>query len=164
MAEAAATVDKAPPAAGKSRKLLFAGIAVAVLALAGGAAYYFLSHKAPADDTKVAEKTPKKHPVYMPLDTFTVNLHDAENEHFLQTIINLELADAATMDALKQQMPSVRNRILLLLSGKTSQDLMPREGKEKLAVEIATELRKTLEGAGPNKGLEQVLFSHFVIQ
>jgi flagellar protein FliL len=61
-------------------------------------------------------------------------------------------------------MPTIRNRVLLLLSSKAVEELVTREGKEKLAAEIAAEVRKSLDGPEPTKGLEQVLFSHFVIQ
>lgn len=163
-AAAPATDIDVPPKPAKSRKVRIIGVIVAIAVLGGGAAYYFLSRKPPADDRKTAQKVVHKIPVYLPMDTFTVNLRDADQERFLQVTINLELADTATVDALKVQLPSVRSRLLLLLSSKTSEDLLPREGKEKLSAEIALELRRSLEGTTASKGLEQVLFSHFVIQ
>jgi flagellar FliL protein len=167
MAVAAAeeVVDTVPePKKGKSRKMLIAGIIVSLLAAGGGAGYYFLGHKSSADHGKAAEKATPRTMVYVPLETFTVNLHNAEADRYLQLTINLEVADSSTADAIKVQMPSIRNRILLLLSSQDAESLMRREGKEKLAAEIVAELRKTLEGDGPSKGLAQVLFSQFVIQ
>lgn len=170
-----AVVAKVPdgepePKKGKS-KMLIIGAAVAVLALGGGGAYYFLKPKPVTEDAKSADahaaapaKAPNKHLAYLPLETFTVNLRDADKEHFLQIIISLEVVDNVIVESIKQQMPSIRNRVLLLLSSKTSEEILPREGKELLAAEIAAELRKTLDGAGPNKGLEHVLFTHFVVQ
>ena len=172
MSEAVAAKDSAGspgPVPGKSRKMLMVGVAVAVLAIGGGGAYYFLKPKPAADDAKGADghgaaKAPSKHLLYLPMDTYTVNLRDSEQERYLQATINLEVADSATVESIKLQMPSIRNRVLLLLSSKTSQELMTREGKETLSAEIAAELRKSLEGASATKGVEQVLFSHFVIQ
>jgi len=164
-AAAATATDSNPEpkaANGKKKIVIIAGIVV--LLLIGGGAWYFLSHKTPAADAKTAEQPAHKHVVYLPLDTFTVNLRDADQERFLQVTINLELSDAATGETIKKQMPAVRNRVLLLLSSKTSEELLPREGKEKLSVEIAAELHKMLDGADPGKSVEQVLFSHFVIQ
>lgn len=163
-ATAPATDIDVQPKPAKSRKLLIIVVIVAIVVLGGGAAYYFLSRKPAADGAKIAEKSVPRQPMYLPMDTFTVNLRDADQERFLQVTINLELADAATVDALKVQLPSIRSRLLLLLSSKTSEDLLPREGKEKLSAEIAVELRKSLESATASKGVEQVLFSHFVIQ
>jgi len=163
-AAAPATDNDVPPRSAKSRKLLIIGVIVSIAVLGSGAAYYLASRKPPTDDGKTVEKAVHKHPVYLPMDTFTVNLHDADQERFLQVTINLELTDTATVEALKVQMPSIRSRLLLLLSSKTAADLLPREGKEKLSAEIAVELRKSLVSATVSKGLEQVLFSHFVIQ
>jgi flagellar FliL protein len=167
MAEATTTATAAEgdakPAAGKSRKMLIIGVVVLVVALGGGG-YYFMSHKNVAEGAKAAEKAPPKQLQYLPLDTFTVNLNDEGQERYLQISINLELIDLATAEAIKRQMPSVRNKILLQLSSKSAENLLSREGKEKLASELAEEMRKSLEGASPNKGLEQVLFSQFVIQ
>jgi len=148
----------------KSKKMLII-IAAVVLLAGGGAGAYFMMQKPQAEEAKAAaDKLLHKKMVYLPMDTYTVNLRDADQERFLQVTINLELADNLVAEALKQQMPSVRNRVLLLLSSKTSTDLQPREGKEKLANEIAEELRKPLEGTTPTKGVEHVLFSHLVIQ
>ena len=145
----------------KKRLLLFAiGALLAVLA-AGGAGYYFLGHKPSA---KVAEKLEHKPLTYVPMDMFTVNLRTSEQERYLQLTMNLAVADAAAADAVKQQTPAIRNRVLLLLSSKGVEELLTREGKEKLAADLATEIRTTIEGPGPTKGLEQVLFSAFVIQ
>ena len=163
-----------PPQKGKSRKWLIVGAAATLLALGGGGggAYYFMAGKPAADNTKdaqksppkSAEKVPHKTMLYVPMESFTVNLQNSDQERYLQVTINLEVADTATANSLKEQMPSVRNAVLLLLSSKDARDLMTRDGKEKLSTEITTELRKKLDGAGPSKGLEQILFSHFVIQ
>ena len=163
--EAAATVpsEVAEGKPAKSKKLLIIGAITALLLCCGGAAYFFL-HKSHADEAKPAEAAAHKQPVYLPLETFTVNLRDADQERFLQVIINLEVTDNAVVDAFKKQMPAVRSHILLLLTSKTSAELVPREGKEKLSAEIATDLRALLEGPDAGKGLGQVLFTHFVIQ
>jgi flagellar FliL protein len=148
----------------KSRKLLVTGTVVALAALGGSGVNYFYAGKPAADNAKATEKVPHKLLLYVPMETFTVNLRNVDQERYLQVTINLEVADAMTAESLKQQMPSIRNRVLLLLSSKDAGDLMPREGKEKLSAEIGVELRKMLDNASPSKGLEQVLFSHFVIQ
>jgi len=160
-AAAPATEGAAKP---KSKKMLII-IAAAVSLAGGGAGAYFMTQKSkPAESKAAADKPLPKPMTYLPMDTFTINLRDTDQERFLQVTINLEVADATVADALKQQMPSLRNRVLLLLSSKTAADLQPREGKEKLASEIAEELRKSLDGTTPTKGVEQVLFSHLVIQ
>ena len=163
--EAVSEGSPQPAKKGGPLKLLIPAAIGAVLALGGAGGGYFYARKAPDHVApSVPDKVVRKVMVYLPMETFTVNLRDGDQERYLQATINLEVAEAKIADSLKEQMPSIRNRVLLLLSSKGAEDLMKREGKEKLATEIAEELRKTLEGTSPSKGLEQVLFSHFVIQ
>jgi flagellar protein FliL len=44
----------------------------------------------------------------------------------------------------KAYMPSIRNAILLLVSQRTSEELLQREGKEKLAADILVEVSRPL--------------------
>jgi flagellar protein FliL len=58
-------------------------------------------------------------------------------DRFAQVGITLEVEDAHAADQLKAYMPAIRNGILMILAHKTSQELLERAGKEKLATEIA---------------------------
>lgn len=147
------------PGRGK-RWLFIIGALLVLLAVGGGGAYFFMN-KGGAEG---AQKAQPKQLVYVPMEMFTVNLRTADQERYLQLNMNLAVVDPATANILKLQMPAIRNRVLLLLSSKGVDELLTREGKEKLAAELATEIRLTIEGPGPTKGLQQVLFSSFVIQ
>jgi len=153
MSAAAATAD-APPPKGKKKMLLIIVGAVVVLAVAAVGALLMLK-KSPADEEDGGHDAPAKHtvkardpktpPVFAPLDPFTVNLADKESERYAQIGITLELDESHTADTLKTFMPAVRNNILMLLSHKTSEELLERDGKEKLAREVA---RETARGLG----------------
>jgi flagellar FliL protein len=162
-APAAAGAADTAPKKGKGKLFAIIGIVVALL-LGGGGTWFFLSKKPAGEHAAEEHKAPPKKPTFTPMETFTVNLRGNDQERFLQTTISLETSDKVAEDAIKAQMPSIRNRVLLLLSSKDAAELLTREGKEKLATEIGTEIRKNLDGPAPNRGLEQVLFSHFVIQ
>lgn len=178
-APAAADGAEGAPKKSNRKLLMIGGIVLAALMLAGTGAYFAFGGKGHAEDAPKAGSDGKaaakaeakadahgavKKMLYVPMDMFTVNMRAPDSEHFLQTTISLEVADAATMEAIKQQMPAIRNRVLLLLSSKGVEELSSREGKEKLAAEICAEARKSVDGPGEKKGIEQVLFSHFVIQ
>ena len=95
-------------------------------------------------DDVVAEATEKAHasktlPTFMPLEPFVVNLADRDTDRFAQIGVTLELTDAAAVDRIKAFMPAIRNGILLVLADKKSEELLAREGKEKLAAEILRE-------------------------
>lgn len=153
MSAAAATAD-APAPKGKKKLLIIIIAAVAVLLLAGVGALLLLK-KSPADEEDAGAahakpavskaRDPHAKPVYVPLEPFTVNLADKEAERYAQVGITLELVDAETEGSLKTFMPAVRNNVLMLLAHKTSAELLERDGKEKLAKEVA---RETARGLG----------------
>ena len=139
------------------------GVAAAALLLAaggGGAAFYFIQARG---SSAVSPKA--KPPVFVSLDTFTVNLQPEHSEQHLQTNLTLKVEDAGAVDVIKLHMPEIRNRILLLLSNKTASQLMSVEGKRKLALELTTEINQQFaERKANGQVVESVLFTSFVIQ
>lgn len=195
MSAAAATAD-APAPKGK-KKLLIIIIAAVVVLVGGGVGAMLMLKKPPAEDEEAGgghakpaatakAKDPHAKPVYVPLETFTVNLADKEAERYAQVGITLELVDAETEAALKTFMPAVRNNVLMLLAHKTSAELMERDGKEKLAKDVARETarglgievedeeaedeelsskkKKKKKSAAPELPISAVYFSTFIIQ
>lgn len=190
------TVSSNAPAAesakkpAKSKKLIIIGaVVVLLLVVLGGGAAWFLSKRHATDEegeaapAKTAE--PPAAPTFLPMDTMVVNLADNGGERFAQIGITLELADTKTADMVKQHMPSIRNGVLMLASQRTSDELLTREGKEKLAEDILREVSRPLGfDVSPAKGqkaagdgdeppsrsrkaanpVRRVLFSGFIIQ
>jgi len=176
---------EAPPK--KSKKLLIIILAaVLVLVLGGGGAAFFLLKKSDhAEDeeaaeevTKPAKKEKKKKdkeapPVFVNLEPFTVNLVPETGDQYLQVVLSLEMEDATGEPDLKLKMPKVRNNITLLLSSKKASELMPKEGKEKLAEALKDEINAVIEPPVKNKKgeyvapdgpVKSVLFTSFIIQ
>ncbi len=155
---AAAAAEAAEPAPKKGKKKLIIIIAVVlVLLLGGGGGAFFMMKKkaaaehadaadaeheaAPAKKAKVDLKTP---PAFVPLEPFTVNLADRDNERYLQVAVTLQVSDAKVGDQIKAFLPAIRNNILMVLAHKTSAELLEREGKDKLAQDIARETERAL--------------------
>lgn len=183
----------APP---KSKKLLIVVVlAVLVITLAGIGAFVYVSrqHAAAALDEEDAQPVAKHvqagPPSYLPLDNMVVNLADPGGEKVAQVGITLELRDAAAAETVKGYLPTIRSGVLLLISQKTSEELLQREGKEKLAHDILREAARpfggldddeaeadaTKKGAAKGKGarkrmrpgdlpVQRVLFSSFIVQ
>ncbi|WP_345060237.1 flagellar basal body-associated FliL family protein [Acidovorax lacteus] len=131
-------------------------IAVLVLVLAGGgAAAFLLMGKKNAEDEEGAaparKEAPKVAPTFLPMENMVVNLADPGGDRFAQIGITVEVADAKTADQVKQYMPSIRSGVLLLVSQRTSAELLQREGKEKLAHDILREVSKPLGYTVPAK-------------
>ena len=183
----------------KSKKLIIILAVLALVLVAGGAAaWMMLSQRHAAEDEEgggraVAQAgTPKTPPTFLPMDNMVVNLADPGGDRFAQVGITLELADAKTGELVKSFMPSIRSNVLLLVSQRSTEELLTREGKEKLAVDIRRAVSRPLGFTVPkprkrpvqrdpedeeeddevaprrakadNNPVRQVLFSSFIIQ
>lgn len=145
-AEADAPVKK--PA--KSKKLLLiVGILLLVIALAGGGAWFFIAKKNAAEGAgeETVRVAPKGPPTFLPLDNMVVNLADPGGEKVAQIGITLELSDAHATEKVKMYLPSIRSGILLLISQRTSEELLLIAGKEKLAADILLEAARPFNNA-----------------
>lgn len=141
-----------PPAKSKKMLIIIIGV-VLLLVLGGGGAFLYISKKnaaaaaaaeeeggepaaAHAPAATGAAKTP---PVYLPMDNMVVNLADPGGERVAQVGITLEVLDAKASDSVKAYMPTIRSGVLMLLSQRTSVELLSPEGKQKLIDDILRE-------------------------
>jgi len=184
-----ATANAAAPAKPKSKKLLFILIGVVVLALAGAGGAFFILKKNTAVDEDGEEtshsakddRAPRSPPAFLPLEAMVVNLADPGGNRFAQLGITLQVDDAKTAEAMKVYMPTIRNGILMLISQRTSENMLQMEGKEKLSADIVREVSRVMDfpvsdeadaeqSDKPKKKsrvsspLQAVLFSSFIVQ
>ena len=188
------------PAPAKSKKLIIIVAAVLLLVAVGGAAAWMVLSKRGAhgdeDEEGQPARTsqpapPKGPPTYLPMDNMVVNLADPGGDRFAQVGITLELADAKTAEQVKGYMPSIRSAVLLLISQRSTDELLTRDGKEKLAQDVRREVSRPLGYTAPkpkkraaprdpddqdeadeppprpradDNPVRQVLFSSFIIQ
>ncbi|HZN25019.1 MAG TPA: flagellar basal body-associated FliL family protein, partial [Burkholderiales bacterium] len=109
--------QEAPPR--KRGKLLLIVCVLAVVAAGAGGGFYFMQ---PAHSD--AGATVPKPPVFVPLETFTVNLvSDAAQMQFMQAGITLKLTEKATAELIKERLPEVRDRVLMVLSAKKGAEI-----------------------------------------
>lgn len=151
----AVETEKKPAKKRLSKKLLIIMAVVVVLLLFAGAGVAYVVSQRHAvdengDDVEAVAKEPAPAPTFLPIDTMVVNLADPGGERFAQVGITLELADAKTAELIKQFMPSIRSSVLLLISQKTSDELLSREGKDKLAHDILREVSRPLGFSVPD--------------
>lgn len=159
MAEPEQIADEAPPK--KSKKKLFIIIGVVVLLAGVGAVTSWLL--TPGESAhKEAKYEPSQPPIFLPLETFTVNLQSGEQ--YLQTDITLQVTDPEQADAIKLHMPRVRSRLLALLSSKNAENLATAEDKKKLALDIKEQVSQPFYPKGKPQKVDDVLFTTFVIQ
>lgn len=176
----------------KSKLLLIIIIAVLVLVLGGGAAAFLLLKKKPADEegadeehdgppAKVVKDKKKKKgntgapPAFLKLDPFVVKLKAEGQEAYAQAIPELKLIEATTADQIKQFMPEIRHKVLMIMAAKSAADLATPEGMQSLANQIRESINATLNGDKADPALEKqdvnedgpinaVFFSSLIVQ
>ncbi|MFZ4550859.1 MAG: flagellar basal body-associated FliL family protein [Aquabacterium sp.] len=164
-APAAAPAEGEAPKKGPKKLVIIGAVVALLLVLGGGGAFYMMKkkaadaaaaeggdaeggdahHEAPAKSAK--KPSGDKHagpPTFVPLDPFIVNLTDRDSERYAQVGITLQVDDPHMGDEMKAYMPAIRNAVLLVLSHKSSADLLSAEGKEKLAHEIRRDAARAM--------------------
>lgn len=167
---AASPEANATPAKKSGRMGLIIGILVLLLAGGGGAAFFFLGKSKSADEhgegAKGAHAEAAPAPaVYLPLEpAFVVNLEDPASSRYLQAEVQLMSRDPLAMEAAKVHMPRIRNALLMLFGQQKPEDLVSREGKEKLQLAALAEVQKVLQAETGKPVVEAVYFTSFVMQ
>jgi flagellar FliL protein len=141
----------APASKPKGKKMIVIIVAVVLLlVLGGGGWFFFLRHPATTEDGEdaaPAAHAEAKHgtpPVFLPMDNMVVNLADPGGEKFAQIGVTIGVDDQHVSDAVKAYLPTIRSAVLMLISQRTSEELLSKEGKEKLAHDILREVSTPL--------------------
>ena len=138
-------------------------VALLVVGLGAGAAWYFMN-SSPAGASAAPKVAQGEPPEYVPIEAFTVNLQPENGEQYLQVQFTLQVAGLQQVELIKANMPKVRSRVLLLLSGKTASEISTVEGKRQLATEIGAALKQPFLDKGEPQQVTDVLFTSFIIQ
>lgn len=149
------------PAAPKKNMLVIAIAGAVIAAAGGGAAWFFTQSKADAPAAQASAEPA----MFVPLDAFVVNLQPEEgNDAYLQIGVTLQVPNLEAEELLKQNMPKVRSRVLMLLSGKHKSEITTVEGKRQLANEIITAIKEPFVPKGKPQEVSEVLFTTFIVQ
>jgi len=165
---------EAPAAKPKGKKMMIIVIVlVLVLVIVGGLGAFLLMKRGSADEegeggagaAPTAKAVPKGPPTFLPFDNMVVNLADPGGNRFVQIGLTLQVDDLTTSDQIKAFMPSLRSAFLLILSQRTTDELLQVQGKEQLAADITAEVSRQLGyDKARHNPIQAVLFSSFIIQ
>ena len=168
----------AAEAAGKKKKMfLLGGVVAALLLISGGGTWallHFLNDKpkveAAADATKPEEKKaepakPSHEPaLYLQLEpTFVANFTVNGRQHYLQLAVAVLAREESAVESMQKHMPLIRNRLVMLLSGESFEQLQTDEGRLRLQEKLLTAIREILQKETGKADIEQVLFTNFVM-
>lgn len=159
--------EQAITAKGKGKRfpwmIILIVVALAACAAAGYSWWRMHNH---AEGTVSEKPKPPAAPVFMPLDTFTVNLQTPTNDpdRVLYIGLTLRLPDEETRTTLSGYLPEVRSRLLLLLSRQTPDQLASEAGKQQLIGQIKDVLRPSMVPGQPDQKVTDVLFTAFILR
>jgi flagellar protein FliL len=168
-------LDVKPAASGSKKTIIIAAlVGLLLIGVSVGATLFFLGGGKTAEEGVVAEESkaseskdkllPKK-ALYLPLETMVVNFADPKPARYLQVDIQLMAYDQEVLTAVEENIPVVRNDILVLLGSQSYDAINNREGKEALRGQIVGAVNKiVMQNAGVKKKLQAVYFTSFVMQ
>lgn len=158
-------------ATSKRKKLLIIVVGIiGLVAISVGATFALVTHFIePAATESVDAADPaleaKKPAIYYSLQpVFVVNFEAQRRQRFLQIEVNLLLREQNVIPALELHMPAIRNGLVMLFSAQVYEELRTAEGKEKLRQDALLSVQSVLQKEIGKPGVEQVLFTNFVMQ
>lgn len=142
--------------------LLLVGISVGLTLFLTGA----LNKDKEAEAEPAAEEVEQHVPAeYLPLQpAFVVNYTVKGRQRYLQVGVSLMYREADVSEAVKKHMPVIRNRLVMLFGGESFEQLQTPEGKDALRQKALAALQEILEKEIGKPGIEEVLFTDFVMQ
>ena len=143
MQDIEADPKKDPVVKSKGRKKLFGLIVLMFFISAGGGGAWFFFDRLKGENKEVESeesKLSKAPKLYFPLDPMVINLSDSGGDRFAQVGITFQIREEKSAEAIKKMQPTIRSAILTTLSQKASEELLSRQGKEKLALDILEEV------------------------
>ena len=161
--------DKVEETPKKSKKMLIIIIAAVVVLLGGGGAGYFFLMGSDSEDAVVEEvrmpaiytkiRTKNGRPMFV-----STLLSDDDRTHYLQAYVVAKSRDPLVAPALEKHMPLIVSKLNTMFSTQEFAKLSTLEGKQNLRADATKLLQDILMKRIQIKGVEEVLFTNFVMQ
>lgn len=161
----------------KSKKKLIIIIVAAVLVvgIGVGAALFLMGGDDAVEEEEVAseeaEETESSAPssgpaIYVKLKPeFIVNYQVGPRQRYLQIYMEAMTRNPAIAEALEMHSPMIRSSIINLLSQQEFEYLRTAEGRAGIREQVTEEVRRLVaQETGIEEGLEQILFTNYVMQ
>lgn len=161
-------------------KVVIIAVLVSVLLSGGivGGALVFLGMPGESETAENAEEGEegeeeeeevKGPPQYHSMDPkFVISFSDQRKARFMQFSLQLMTRNNEAMKMIDAHMPAVRSSLLMLFGIQQYEDMVTREGKEKLLQDVVNDVNNTItavnDGEPIEPGVEKAYFNTFVIQ
>lgn len=165
---------EAPADGGKKKLIILIVVLLLLVALSVGGTIVALKMFSGAEDEmleaelieeEVEEDMSQSPAIYYPLKPpIIVNFESRGRQRFLQAELTLMMRDENVVQTIEIHMPMIRNALVLMFSGQVYEDVQTAEGKDQLREQALEEIQKLMEQEIGKPGIEQVLFTNFVMQ
>ena len=158
---------------GKGKLILLIGIALLLIGGSVGGTLFFLGFFDPPPPTEEeiaaaeqAQAEVKPAAMYFPIKPpFVVNFQSRGRQRFLQTDVTIMTRDGEVFSAIQKHLPLIKNRLVMILGGGVYQELQTNEGKELMRQQAHQGVQAVItQETGREDGVEQILFTNFVMQ
>ncbi len=148
----------------KNPILLFVIIGLLLVGLSVGGTLFFVM-KANAPEEPVVEEPVKPEALYYALNpAFQTNYDVKGRQRLFQLAIAFMTREQDVVDALATHAPSIKSRLVILLSGQEFTALQTPSGRETLRQKCLDAVQEILKKEIGKPGVEKVLFTDFVMQ
>jgi flagellar protein FliL len=143
----------------KKSKLKLIIIGVIVLFLGAGGFFGYSKYKKSDEKDTVKEEQVS---IIIPLRSFVVNLFDKKGigKRYLKISMEIEVAKEEDKLKIDNNIPQLRDTVLILLSSQTLKDINTMEGKLELKHAILLRMNQILG----NETVRRIFFTEFVVQ
>lgn len=149
---------------GKRTPLLIVGVLLLLL-VCGGAAWFLLSPAAELSQEELDLARAEGPVQYLDLEpSFLVNFPHQGRQRYLQASISVMSRDDEAMQAVQHHMPAIRHRLNNVLSAQVLLVFEDPTGIEALRQLAADEVRQVLLQEIGREGVDELLFTSFVMQ
>lgn len=160
-----------PPKGGMTNMLILAGGAVALL-IAGifaGPLIKDMISGSPDEEGETAEEVvvdSSEPAIYQTLHPpLVINLVDSNGaSHFMQITLDVMSRDQDSINALREHTPAIRNALILFFGTAKFDEVVTREGKERLLEQALAEIQGVMQERTGKPGVEAAYFTSLIIQ
>lgn len=151
---------------GKKKMIILILVAILSIGAGVGGTWYFMQSQQGEEEEEPKKKKKKKPTEFIKFESYTVNLQPEEDgeRHYLQVEMSLKVNQTEVVAIIKEKMPEIRNRTLLLLSSRKASEIFALEGKQQLSKSLVEEIQSIVGDEDLNEDVKEILFTSFIIQ
>lgn len=156
---------------GMMQKLMLGGGAVALMAVgivAGPSVMNMISppEEVVDEEAEAEAEAPDKPAIYTSLHPpLIINFDDSLGDsHFMQLTLEVMARDQGVINAVREHAPAIRNALILHYTNLVYEEVITRDGKQKMLDEGLAQVQTVMEERIGEPGVEALYFTGLVIQ